>query len=366
MTMAQVMKDIKVRSNNRTKLLVYLDVGEIGKGSASGTDAAREIWAAESANQWFLYADGLNHSGPVDSWWDPPNFVKVNYTTFVPRTNGKNAMEWFTDYSLGFIRNGQSTFGVSNEINPSVDGLFMDNFFWHERVDGDWNLDGNIDHPDDPQVPQWIQSGYKAYVDYTRGKWPGSTQTGNIADWGDEKSDLTIYDQLLDGGVMEGMLGEVWSTESWGSFEMMMAAYRKMIDHLRPPKFAIFGHNNLAPDDYRTMRYGLTATLMDDGYYYPSGTNGYSPADQFWFDEFDQNLGTATQPRQSKAWSQGVWRRDFEHGMALCNPKGNGARTVSLGGTFRKFTGKQDSAANDGSTVTDVTLEDRDGIILLR
>ena len=61
-----------------------------------------------------------------------------------------------------------------------------------------------------------------------------------------------------------------------------------------------------------------------------------------------------------------MWRRDFTNGIALVNPKGNGTQTVQLGGTFIRIKGGQDPSVNNGQTVTSVTLQDRDGIILLR
>jgi hypothetical protein len=81
--------------------------------------------------------------------------------------------------------------------------------------------------------------------------------------------------------------------------------------------------------------------------------------------EFDVDLGQAAEPRQDKAWKQGVWRRKFEKGIALVNPKGNGKQTVTLDGSYQKISGTQDPSVNDGSTVTSVTLEERDGLILL-
>jgi len=61
-----------------------------------------------------------------------------------------------------------------------------------------------------------------------------------------------------------------------------------------------------------------------------------------------------------------VWRRDFDNGIVLVNPAGNGAKTVDLGGTFHKLTGTQAPDINNGATVTSVTLADRDGIVLSR
>jgi hypothetical protein len=39
-------------------------------------------------------------------------------------------------------------------------------------------------------------------------------------------------------------------------------------------------------------------------------------------------------------------------------------QTVQLGAKAKKLTGTQDPSVNDGSTVTSVTLQDRDGLIL--
>jgi hypothetical protein len=59
--------------------------------------------------------------------------------------------------------------------------------------------------------------------------------------------------------------------------------------------------------------------------------------------------------------------------VVLWNPKGNGVRTVNVGGLvspagrtgLKHIAGKQDPAVNNGRVVTSVTLQDRDGVILL-
>jgi hypothetical protein len=130
------------------------------------------------------------------------------------------------------------------------------------------------------------------------------------------------------------------------------------------PKLVIFNQQDV-PTNYQSMRYGLASCLMNDGYYnFTSNTSTYSGF--YWFDEFSANLGTETSTPPTAAWQKGVWRRDFSNGIALVNPKGNGAQTVQLGGTFVKIKGTQAPSINNGQTVTSVTLQDRDGIILLR
>src|SRR5262249_4381627 len=73
-----------------------------------------------------------------------------------------------------------------------------------------------------------------------------------------------------------------------------------------------------------------------------------------------------TQPPPTAAWQHGVWRRDFDHGIALVNPKGNGAQTVTLETPFHHLTGQQNPSLDDGAAVTTITLQDRDGLLLAR
>jgi len=85
-----------------------------------------------------------------------------------------------------------------------------------------------------------------------------------------------------------------------------------------------------------------------------------------WFDEYDAKLGQAVQAPATTAWQNGVYRRDFENGIALVNPRGNGPREVTLEEDFKRIAGKQAPAVNNGQVTRKVQLNDRDGIILLR
>jgi Hypothetical glycosyl hydrolase family 15 len=356
MTMAQVFQAIKKASASGTKLFSYVNINE--------TESYQEQTLLDevSSEKWYLYPQGTGGT-PVPSAY--AGATEVNSTTFTkPDANGKNWVEWYDDYRYGNYVAGDSSDGA----NPYGDGFFTDNVFWMPAVDGDWNLDGTTDSQTDPTVQGWYRAGYQAHFAYLQKIWPGSMQLGNVAEWGQSNSTLGVYDQMIPGGVLEGYLGDTWSFETWGGFAVMMAAYEKTMDALAPPKLGIVGDDQ-ALTDYQGMRYGLAATLMDDGYYYHSAGGAYS-YQLAWYDEFDSNLGhplsTAQGARQTGPWQQGVWRRDFDNGVVLVNPKGNGSQTVSLGGTFTKLKGTQDPTVNDGSTVTSVTLADRDGIILKR
>ena len=125
------------------------------------------------------------------------------------------------------------------------------------------------------------------------------------------------------------------------------------------------------PDVLRSMRWGLTLSLMT-GVYYELRGDFYGPVHdvRWWFDEFDGGIGVRRrgylgQPLGSyRRLADGVYRRDFERGIALNNSSSK-AQTIALRGTFRKLRGTQDPVLNDGSTVTSVTIPAKDGLILL-
>lgn len=61
----------------------------------------------------------------------------------------------------------------------------------------------------------------------------------------------------------------------------------------------------------------------------------------------------------------GIWRRDFENGIVLLNV-GDSSAYTDLGDTFTHLEGTYDRSVNDGSSVSSVTLDAMDGVILLR
>jgi hypothetical protein len=170
-------------------------------------------------------------------------------------------------------------------------------------------------------------------------------------------------DQQLNGGLMEGLIGYSWSSETWAGWAEMMRAYRKILSAYAEPKLGIF-HQVGSPTDYQAFRYGFASCLMDDGFYAFNSSHAYSDAP--FFDEYDVDLGAALGAPVTSAWQNGVYRRDFQNGIVLVNPKGNGAKTVQLEGDFRRISGTQAPSVNNGQVTRTVALNDRDGIVLLR
>ncbi len=132
--------------------------------------------------------------------------------------------------------------------------------------------------------------------------------------------------------------------------------------------------------EFQLMRYGLCTALLDDGYFAPGTISTYDYATLRWYDEYGDDsltqvnvkrgyLGTPLTTRPTSAtWAQGplgVWSRSFTNGMAIVNPRGNGAQTVTLSQSMQKLTGTQQPTINNGAVVSSVTLADGDGIILI-
>jgi len=213
-------------------------------------------------------------------------------------------------------------------------------------------------------VQQWYQQGYSHYFSVERQLMPGRYMIGNVSDWGTRGANLSAYSGMLNGGIIEGMIGPTWATESWGGWSEMMRQYRQVMGAIAAPQLLIFSQQG-SPTDYQGFRYGLTSCLLDEGYFEFTNINAnYSGV--IWFDEYNANLGAETSSPALSAWQKGVYRRDFQNGIALVNPKGNGPQTVQLETNYKRISGTQDPGTNNGQVTSTVTLNDRDGIILLR
>lgn len=346
MNMETVIKNIKARNPN-TKVFLYVVNNEFDDFNTAWPEFAEKL----NNNRWWLYQNG-DGGTRVKSTWGNTHYI-VNNSIFSPRDSaGETMMDYFARFTV-------DRFLVPN---PSADGFFLDNVFWKPRVNGDWNRDGVTDDQNNPIVQGWVREGFRRQFDALRSRAPGKLMIGNIADWGESTAVFPELDQALDGGVMESMIGQSWSVENWGGWSGMMSWYRKTLNATSGPKMTLFAQDGSATD-YRGFRYGYTSCLLDDAlfHYNPSFSAPFA-----WFDEYDNKLGRALAGPSSSPWRQGVYRRDFERGIALVNPKGNGAVTVDLEQDYRRIAGSQDTSVNNGQTTRRVTLQDRDGIVLMR
>jgi hypothetical protein len=359
-TMEQVVRNVKAINPN-AKIFLYHNMNEINKSHMYSSGSRHTEWLKIADMKWWAYERGTTN--PLNSFFSDEN-AAVNSTTFTPKdSTGRNWVQWHAKYVADNFY----------KPNPSIDGLFIDNVFWKPRTDADWNRDGITDLQTNPTVQRWYRLGYRQYNDTIRVLMPGKLQMGNTADLPKATTPIPEYEQMLNGGALEGMIGKSYSPETTRTNESsplspwlrMMAHYKRHMEILAPPKIGIF-HASGTRTEYQTMRYSLASCLLGDGYFYyedeAAGFDGVT-----WFDEYNYDLGrplTAAFP--STAYQNGVYRRDFERGIVLVNPKGNGARRVNLERTYRKLLGTQVPSVNSGASVNYVDLRDRDGIILRR
>ena len=305
-----------------------------------------DITAVLNRNHWWA----LDAAGRKVQWTSQYRTWETNNTSWAPTDEkGGRYAEWLA------VRNDREFF----RPHPEFDIWYVDNVMWRPRVTADWDLDGKNDDRNDPRIQAAYRAGMARYWAAIRRLEPARVIMGNT------DSDLSTpeFRQHLDAGFIEGWMGKAWSIEQQKNWTAAIALYRATLANL--PRGAILGINVTgASNDYRFFRYAFTSCLMDDGYFsFADRTAVYSSV--VWFDEYDAALGHARTSPPLAAWQNGVWRRDFEGGVAVVNPADQPA-TVVLEHGFHKLLGKQDPGVNNGQPVVSVTLGAKDGLVLLR
>ena len=318
---------------------------------------------------WWAYDSAGNHT--FESSVQP----EVNITAFVqPDSSGLRFPQWLAQRSY------HSYFAPV----PEFDVWFVDNIFYRPRRNADWNRDGTNDSKDDPAVRTYYRQGNVDHIKAINQLRPGELIMGNVDGWSGSNDGFlreSQYTGLFSGALEEHAMGQVYSEESVANgWNQMMTSYRSLMDHTIAPHLVIFSADGQATD-YAKFRYAFASALQEDGYFCYSpvnSTNHVLYSSVAWFDEYDLAgtsdtswLGAPVDPNQRTPRANGVYIRRFQHGMAVVNPKGNGTQTVDLaalfpGETYQRITGTQDPATNNGATVTTVTLDERNGLILVR
>jgi hypothetical protein len=397
-TMSAVFASVKAHGTENgiaPKCLIYT-IDETAPSTRGGpaptNDTYLKLWDAIEANNWWLRA----------SW--PAGAIEVNfYATSLAQVNngvdttadgsGRHAMQYFSWYWNQVLIEGNAvSLGESMPIapNPNCDGLFHDNQFWTPRVSGDWLENGttqtasSVGGSGNPVLNPVIQQGHAQAIVAERAYDPKLINMGNCDWFADSSSTIDpSCAGLYDAQLLEAAIGESYSVEEYAGFNQLMTNMIAAEPLLVPGGFSLMGQYNASGTNawpssqstwnashYQAMRYGL-CTALQRGYYY--GAESGTPATLWYFDEYDGGsvgkvgyLGAPVDPPQTAAWQKGVWRRGYANGTAYVNPKGNGAQTIALGTTEYHIRGSQQAAVNTGASATSITLEDRDGVILLR
>jgi hypothetical protein len=357
-TFAQQVTAVKALNPN-IKILPQGNIMEVPSYQESSSDPHYPRYLAINNNNWWLRSAYPGGSIVTDT----ASASAVNVMTTTLSSAGQTYLQWMAAWTVSF----------SIAIAPNVDGIHTDNWFYQPRNGGDYLQNGTS------QSASAVAQGWRnAYVEWAaqlrKAMGPNYMVTGNVADW--RAGNFQGYNQVLNGGVIEGAIGQSWSPES-SSWSNLMTTYASDMKAMAPfnggGPYLIFNQDG-SLTDYQGMRYGLGSCLLDNGYFYYT-TGPYNTI--AWFDELGVKLGAPTAGPNNPTngtyssggltvWQNGVWRRDFANGIVLVNPKGNGGQTVTLETTYKHFSGSQDPSTNNGQSVTSVTLNDRDGVILLR
>lgn len=330
----------KIRQLNPSiKILVYITPQEIRNDAASGASVMRKRLVSGINPNWYL-TDVQNNK--ITFW---PGTWMLNVADNAPEINGVK----FNQYLAKF---------VSQEILSTGlwDGVFYDNAWkdvkWLTGDTVDFNKDGLKDTDIDNHWREGMRAVYKETRRLTNNRY---LIIGNAT------SD--VYKNDLNGIMLESFPSLGW--------EESMRVYSSNQDGLPQPRINIINTNTGNKgnsNDFKKIRFGLASTLLLDGQYsFDFGDKDH--AQTWWYDEYDVELGkpiTAAISLNNKTqFKEDVWRREYENGIALVNSTLE-SRDVDLGGEYEKITGAQDPAVNDGSIVNQVSLQAKDGLVMLR
>jgi hypothetical protein len=333
--------------NPDIKILAYITSQEI-------IDYSQQSWQIKASLRAKLY-DQID-----DSWW--LRDYQGNKISFWQGTKMLNMTAGAGDSINNEKWNEFLPRFVDEEILSTGlwDGVFYDNTWG----DISWLNNANIDINNDKQKTSndyrdnaWNQ-GTKKMLRISRNLNPEAIIIGNGRVFYE-------YQRYLNGMMLENFPS---SWENGGNWSGSMQTYLKLKDYNKEPQTSIVLAFNDQGKPYQKMRYSLASTLMENGYF---GYNEsvYKQAGLSFYDEYEFSLG---QPQSqadnllsnSSEMKPGLWRRDFENGVAVLNSSQGKKSYFFEKEEFEKLKGDQAPEINNGTIVNYVNLEPEDAVIL--
>ena len=187
--------------NPNMKITVLHNVMEVPPFAQSSGDALYPEDVADNANNWWLRTS--YPSGTILYSTEGTGYNSVNITT--PRTSLARRRLRPSGFDLCAVASGVRGH-FSTAVAPNLDGITTDNFFYQPRVGGDYLQNGTSQSAS--SIAQNWRNGYVAWDTAIRAAMgPQYMHWGNVADW--FKGSIQGYNQLLNGGLMEGAIGRV-------------------------------------------------------------------------------------------------------------------------------------------------------------
>jgi len=303
----------------------------------------REAYGKVVSNDWWLNND-LGEAVIFDGW---PTIK------FVDGGSGWN------EYLSSLI--------VSTISEDEWDGVFYDMVF----ADLSWLDGGNIDINRDGRRDS------KNYIDSYWHDHMGELLEKTKEKLGSKKLVASVnraenYEKDLNGVMYENFPAPWLGDEVW---PMLIDQYVNKLPkrHVEPQMSVINSNTNNTGnrDNYREMRFGLTSTLLGDGYFcFDFGDKNHGQT--WWYDEYDVNLGRAEGraynllDKNDDKMRKGLWRRDFENGIAIVNSTDKSQTHIFKKEQFEKINGTQDRSINDGRKISWINIPSNDGVVLLK
>lgn len=324
-------------------LLAYVSTSDIPTHSPTfeSSNIWRKFYEEVDRNDWWLRDGNGNHVVFWPGNWmvNVSNLTKKNY-------KGQNWPEFYAEE-------------IDNQIlrDARWDGIFFDyTFVYMQWINPniDINNDGRIDTTN--YVNQHWQEGMIKLFEGVRQK-AGSKKIF-IA------NGTEFYKNYLNGRMYEEF------PTPYDTWTRVANVYFNKQDGIGE-NYSIVNSKGDSSNDYQMFRFGLTTSLMSDGFYsFDAGAQTHR--ELWWFDEYDYFLGkpvsgvkNAETNQETTSFGSGLYQREFQNGVVLVNSSSQ-PKQANFNYILEKIRGTQDQAVNDGRLVNSITIQPNDGIILLR
>lgn len=312
------------------------------------TPLVRERLEKIDKEDWWL----KNAQGVVQRWTAKFDTWDVNVSEWSkPDADGLRYPEWAAKFWYRHLFRGE----------PNVDFWFFDNFFVKQRLaSADWKGEGRDQSGEDPDIKAAFRRAQRLEVDVARHLSPSLSMLGNV----DNDLGSVEYKGVLDGALIECIVGQKWSIEARLGWLAMMKYYAKVSENVRNSDLMVFGTCLNDFSNFKEFRYAFTSYLMGGGYFQVADQS-HTYREQPWFDEFSIRLGKAIDGPFPVPDLAGCYQRRFERGVVLVNPSELPIE-CEVGDGYRRVFGRQAPEVNSGRPVGHtLNVPARDGIVLV-
>jgi len=311
-----------IRSLNPSiKILAWISLG-IWSQFAMSSESLIGVFLGASTEDWWIHKQGTAD----------PYLRRFQMVPWYPGLVTPNPKSEFADHIVKFLQEEV----VSTDL---YDGVFYD-CCWDDGWISQRLTDTDI-------TPSEYREGIANILKNTREKFgPNFIILGNP---GVEWNEDCRYWQYANGHYQENALGDVFGS-NWNN---MWEIYQRNMGKPPPPtRFHWIGVDtqckrergtfenvtrlDLTEDDLRRMRLGLgTSLLLDNGFFgFDKGDGWHGYGEQWWFSEYDANLGMP-KGNYEKA-SDGTYRRRYDNGIVIVNSGSN--KIIDLDARYRDST----------------------------